>query len=201
MTELTQVFKVGDRFFDTKAEAEAFVRRPKIVDALRATVGTGEQADRLIDWLVENQEAVEGAFDVGTIKRVTKSELKKIEKDVEAAPAFLETPEGKAFAKAMPFMAENLVVAFEGFRWPAVKRMDDAAKAAEMVRVLTEASENEKLAAYIVENREAITEAYKAAKPTRPVSPNATNALAEYRAKQAAEKAAREAAAAESAEA
>jgi len=189
--ELKQVFVTPDgQMFNTKAEANDYQRRPLIKEALMALTDKNEE---LADWLVENQETVVSAFNIGTIKRVTKSEKKKLHAALEAIVA----AENKDFA----FIAENAEAVEESFRWPTVKRMDDEEKAAAAKKTLMEESENnEELSDWVVANQEQIIEAYSAGKVKREVSPKAQQALAEYRAKKAAQKAAEEAAAAKAAQ-
>ena len=179
--ELKQVYTTPDGAqFDTKAEALDHLRRPKIEEALaKCTDGNAD----LAKWLLDNQEVVEDAFDSGTIKRVTKSERKKL----TAALAHAATLGDKKLA----FLVDNKEAVAEGFRWPAVKRMDDAAKAIAAKASLVAASNgNEGLADWAIANKDAILEAYQAGKVKRKVSEKATAALAAYREKKAAEKAA-----------
>jgi len=193
---IQQVFLFDGRHFNSRAEVIAYQRRPKILEALTAFIGSGESQDKLKDWLIENQEAVEVAFEAGTIKRVTKAETNKLTKAFDALKEAAE--KDHVLAKNVAFLVENAEAAITSFRWPSVKRMDDAQKTEAALASLTAATEgNEKLATFIVENKDPILEAYKAGIEKRAVSPNATNALAEYRARMAAEKAAREAAAAD----
>lgn len=186
MSELRQVYVVNGQQFDTKAEAQDFLRRPKIRTALLAV--TANKVD-LADWLLENQEAVEQAFETGTIRRVTKSERKKLEKACEALKEFAHEPK-------IAFLVENADVIAKSFRWPSVERMTDEAKAVAARNSLVAASEgNEELANWIIENKEAVLAAYEAGVEKRQISNKATEALAAYRAKKAQEKAAAERAA------
>jgi len=184
MTELKQVFQVGDQSFETKAEAMAFMRRPKITEALKTFIADN---DKLVSWLVDNQETVETAFEAGVIQRVTKSDIKKLEAALAAVT--------KAGAKDTQFIIDNSEAIATSFRWPSVKRMTDEEKSAAALEILTTAADgNEKLAGFIIENKEPILAAYKAGVVKREVSPNAVNALEAYRAKQKAEKEAKAAA-------
>jgi hypothetical protein len=132
--ELRQVFTTPDGAqFDTKAEAMDYLRRPKILAALKALTAGNEE---LAEWLLENQETVECAFDTGTIRRVTKSEYAKLDKALEA----LKEIEGNA---KIAFLQEHTAAIRESFRWPSVKRMNDEEKLAAAHTTLTEAAENE----------------------------------------------------------
>lgn len=183
--ELRQVFTTPDGAqFDTKAEAMDYLRRPKILAALKALTAGNEE---LAEWLLENQETVECAFDTGTIRRVTKAEYAKLDKALEA----LKEIEGNT---KIAFLQEHTAAIRESFRWPSVKRMNDEEKLAAAHTTLTEAAENEELASWILENKTEILEAYKAGVEKRQVSEKATAGLAAYRAKKAQEKAEREAA-------
>lgn len=182
--ELRQVYVIGDKEFTTKAEALTFLRRPKIeAEMVKVTGGNKD----LTTWLLDNQESVEVAFEVGTIRRVTKSEHNKLTKAVEAMKAIEGNPK-------IAFLQENAGAILDSFRWPAVKRMDEAEKNAAARNSLVAASEgNEELAEWIVSNKDAVLAAYDAGKEKREVSTKATEGLAAYRAKKAAEKAEAEA--------
>jgi dsDNA-binding SOS-regulon protein len=182
--ELRQVFTTEDgKVFETKADALNYLRRPKIKAAMMTVTGDN---DELSDWLVENQEVVEAAFEAGTIRRVSKSDSTKLTKALEA---IVEAANPK-FA----FVADNIEAIISSFRWPSVKRLSEEEKAAEGKAALVAASENEELADWVIENRQAVLEAYSAGVEKRQVNPKAAEALAAYRAKKAAEKAAAEAA-------
>lgn len=188
MTAIVQKFVVGDKQFDTKAEAVAFMRRPAIEAAFQKL--TSNNAD-LTTWLIDNQESVEVAFEVGTIRRVTQSERKKLEKALEALKAIEGNPK-------IAFLQENADAIKESFRWPSVKRMSDEEKAtAARNSLMAVTDNNEKLVGWILGNRDAILEAYEAGKEKREINPKAAEALAAYRANKAAEKAAAEKAASE----
>ena len=179
---LKQVFTTPDgKTFDTKQEALDYLRRPQITAAMNKV--TGDNAD-LTNWLVENQEAVEMAFETGTIKRVTKSESKKLKDSLEYIKETL------AGDKKAAFVVENISAIVDSFRWPSVKRMDEAEKATAARNSLVAVSNNEELATWVLANKDAVLAAYEAGKEKREVSQKATDALAAYRAKKAAEKAA-----------
>lgn len=183
MTELRQVYTTPDgQHFDTKAEALDYLRRPKIQVALANVTGGNKE---LANFLLENMDDVKDAFDIGTIKRVTKSDKNKLKK---ALLALEEIDEPK-----IAFLRDNVEAIEKSFRWPSVPRMNDEEKAQKARDAFLQLSEgNEELADWCVENKDAILEAYQAGKEKRPVNPKAAQALAEYRAKKAAEKAAAE---------
>jgi len=187
MEQFKKVFATPDgKMFDTQKEAVDYLRRPKIKAALLKVT---EKNAELTDWLIEHQEAVEVAFETGTIRRVTKSERNKLTKALEALKEVKD-------AKGIAFLQENTVAILESFRWPTVKRMDDEEKKLVARNTLIKASEgNEQLAEWVLTNKDAILEAYAAGVEKREVNPKAAEALAAYRAKKAEEKAAKEAAA------
>jgi dsDNA-binding SOS-regulon protein len=182
MTELRQVFTTPDgKQFDTKAEAMDYLRKPKIKAAMLAVTGNNAE---LATWLVNHQEVVEVAFETGTIRRVTKVEHNKLVKAVEALKEIQGNPK-------IAFLQENAAAIVDSFRWPSVKRMDDAEKATVAKNTLVGASEgNEELADWVLANKDAVLAAYGAGIEKRQVNPKAAEALAAYRAKKAAEKAA-----------
>ena len=186
MTELRQVFTTPDgQHFDTKAEAIAHLRRPKVLAALNVvTGGNGE----LASWLQDNEETIVSAFETGTIKRVTKSEAKKLEKALEALKEITGVP-------ALAFLQENAGAVKESFRWPSVKRMSEEEKATQARNTLLAATDgDEQLVQWILGNKDQILTAYEAGVEKRKVSPNAAAALAAYQAKKAAEREAAKAA-------
>lgn len=185
MSELKSVFITEDgKQFQTKSEALEYLRRPKILEALRPiTEGNTE----LANWLLDNRETVEQAFDVGTIRRVTKVEHNKLRKSLEAIKANNDPKFG--------FVVENADVILEVFRWPTVKRMTDEEKATAARNTLIAASDNAELADWVLSHREQIQIAYSAGIEKRAVNQKAQEALAAYRAKKAAEKAAEQKAA------
>ena len=175
-------FVVDGKIFTSKEEAQVYIRRPKILAALNAVTGGNTE---LNEWLVENQERVEIAFESGTIKRVTKSESKKLADALDHIASVL------ADDKKAQFVVENIGAIKDSFRWPSVKRMSEEEKATAARNTLVAASEgNEELAQWIIENKTAILEAFQAGVEKRQVNPAAAEALAAYRAKKAAEKAA-----------
>jgi hypothetical protein len=185
-SEIRQKYEVNGQSFDTKAEAQDFLRTPKIKTALLAV--TAGKVD-LTDWLLENRESVEMAFEVGKIRRVTKSEKKKLEKAVDALV------EGFAHEPKISFLIDHAEAIKSSFSWPGVKRMSDEEKAAAARNTLVIATEGrEDVADWIVSNKEAILAAYAAGIDKPKVSPKATEGLIAYRLRRAAEKAAKEAA-------
>lgn len=183
MEQLRQVYMTPDgEKFATKAEAMDHLRRPQIKAAL-ANVTSGNP--QLSEWLLEHQESIESAFEIGTVKRVSKSEKKQLRK---ALDELLEIDNPR-----LKFLQDNADAVFDSFRWPKVQRMDDEQKAIaarNSIAALDDA--DEELAEWVLANKDAILEAYTAGKPKRKVSPKAAEALAAYRAEQARLKAEQE---------
>jgi hypothetical protein len=180
--ELKQVFTTPDgQIFDTRAEAMAHLRKPKILAAL-TQVSDGDQA--LSNWLFDNQDAVVAAFDCGVIRRVSKSDAKRLRDAVLHAAEVL-----KADKKAA-FLVENHAAIIDSFRWPTVKRLKEDEKAMAVRNTLTALAEDSELADWIISKRDAILEAYEAGVEKRVVSPKAAEALAAYLAKKREAKAA-----------
>lgn len=178
MSELKQVFTTPDgKMFETKREALDYLRRPKITEALLKVTGNNKE---LTDWLVENQEQVEVAFDTGTIRRVTKSEQKKLDKALEALKEIGD--------HRVAFIVENADAISESFRWPSVKRMSEEEKAVAAKNTLVGLSGREDVADWILANKDAVLTAFEAGVEKRAVSPKATEALAAYRAEMAKKK-------------
>ena len=180
--EIKSVFTTPDGAqFETKAEAQDHLRKPKIKAALLKLTGNNAE---MADWLLNHREDVEVAFETGTIRRVTKSEHNKLRKACEALKELEGHPK-------LAFLKDNVDAILDSFRWPSVKRMTDAEKATAARNTLVAASEgNEKLAEWVLANREGVLAAYDAGVEKREVNPKAQEALAAYRARKAAEKAA-----------
>jgi len=183
MTDLRQVFVTDDgKYFETKKEAQDHLRRPKIEAELLKITGKNQE---LTHWLLDNREAVEVAFETGQLRRVTKSERKKLENALKHA--------SEAYGKdsKMAFLFEHSDTVLKSFRWPTVQRMTDEEKAVEIKNSLVKAAEGDaKLADWIVANKAQILEAYEAGVVKQTVNPKAQEALAAYRAAVAAKKAA-----------
>lgn len=193
--QIQQVFAVvidgKTMSFNSRAEAMDALRRPAITKALNALNGNNKG---LTEWLIAHQEQVESAFDIGTIRRVSKSEAKALAK---ALDAIVESKDPR-FA----FVIENRAAVQDSFRWPTVKRMTDEEKASAARNTLVAASEgNEQLADWVLSNKDALLEAYEAGKPKREAPANGQTALAEWRQRQAELKAEMEAAKAQGQEA
>lgn len=183
--EIQSAFVVDGKVFPTKKDANDYLRRPKITAALEGFIASNPS---LVSWLVENQEGVEIAFDVGVIKRVTKTEAVKLEK---ALAAIVE-----AGNPAFDFVAKNSAAVLESFRWPSVKRMTSEEKdVAALEALVALANGNEELAQFVVANKDKILESFEAGKTKRQVSEKATAGLAAYRAEMKAKKDAAETAA------
>lgn len=184
--ELKQVFTTADgKQFDTKAEALAYLRRPKIKEALMVVTGNNTE---LSDWLIDNQERVEIAFESGTIRRVTKSEHSKLSKALDVLKTIQEPK--------LAFLQENAGAILDSFRWPSVKRMSEEEKVMAARNTLVAATDgNVDLANWIISKKDAILESYEAGVEKKQLNPKAAEGLAAYRAKKAAEKAASEASA------
>jgi hypothetical protein len=181
--------------WDTEKEAKDHLRMPKIKAALEVLT---KNNSGMVEWIMKNQEAIESSFETGTIKRVTKAEFKKLE---NALKAIVEAADPKA-----QFVIDNAAAIQDSFRWPAVKRLtaeekDSAVKLTLVKLTIDEATgeSNDKLADWLLANKDAMLECFQAGVEKREVSAKATEGLAAYREKKAAEKAAKLAAEAESA--
>jgi hypothetical protein len=190
MSEIRQAYVTDDgTIFPTKAEAVAYERKPKILAALM--VATANNNDLSV-WLMDNDEQVLAAFDAGTIRRVTKSDRKKLKIAIDHLIA--QQTEATVAEPKLSFLVEHGLDIIDTFRFPTVKRMSEEEKANAAHNTLMLASDNnEGLVDWVVANEAAILAAFDAGKVKREVSPKATAALAEYRNKKAAEKAEKEA--------
>ena len=74
MAQIQSGFIVDGKVFATKSEAVDYIRLPAVTAALLG-VASGDQA--LADFLLQNEDEIQNAFETGTIRRVTKAERKK----------------------------------------------------------------------------------------------------------------------------
>jgi hypothetical protein len=180
MSQIQQVFMYDGKTFETKAQVEAYIREPKIKEALMTL--TQKNTD-LVNWLMANREDIAGTFDSGKIARVTKSERKQLAKALDAV----------ADVKGAEFLKINAKAVLDSFRWPSVKRGTPEEQAAALQKSFMDMTENNTdLVAWIISSKDALLEAFEAGVEKRQVSPAASQALAEYRARKQAEKEAKE---------
>jgi hypothetical protein len=178
------------KLFDTKAEAVSFLQRPQ----QRTALGSFIDDKQLIEWILDNREDIEGAFEAAKIARVTKAERKLLASALEAVKA--------AGDKSTKFITDNAEAILNSFRWPSVKRGSDEEQAAQVLASMTEVcggAEGADLAEFLVANKENLLAGFEAGAVKREVSPKAVAGLAAYRERMAAEKLAKETAAAEAA--
>ena len=168
MTQLAQVFQTPDgRVFNNRADAERHLRAPQIKAALLAVAGGS--AD-LANALFENEGDISGAFESGTIKRVTKAERNKLKAEMDKLVA--------AHGATYKFIAENAAILVDSFRWPTQTRLTDEEKVALQQRTLMGVfNDDEKVVAWVIQEKERILAAYGAGKPERKVSNAAQEGL------------------------
>jgi len=173
--ELKQKFVTPDGAqFETRKEAQDHLRRPKIKEAM--TIVTDGNSE-LADWIIDNAKDLDDAFNVATIKRVTKSDRTQYEKALNHAES-LEDPK-------LQFLVDNKSLLLEGFCWPSVKRLEDADKdAAVKAELMALTEENEEVSDFLIEKRETIFLALDAGKVKKEVNPKAAEGLARWREEQ-----------------
>ena len=182
MTDLKRGYIVGDKVFKTKAEAEEHLREPVVLEAL--TTLASDDADSA-KWLLENRDLIIATYRAGKIRRVSKAERKML------VTALEEITEG--------FLFDHRAAVISSFRWPTVERGTDEAEATKTA-FMEVCEDNEPLADWLIDNKDALIEAYNTGKPKREVSEKAKEGLAKFQAKRKAEKEARLKAEAEAAE-
>jgi len=194
MPELKPVYSCPDgSTFETKAEAQEYMRRPIVLKALNELTENNED---LSQWLLDQKSVLQDAFSTGTIKRVTKSERKAFGKEMDS---LLEMAEKNGVK--VPFVREHHSDIVEGFKYPTAKRMDSDEKMAAIKNTILGVSEgNEEVVDWVIANKDAVFTAYDAGKPKRQVSKAAEEGLRKYREQQAKLKAQKEAEAAAAAE-
>lgn len=183
-----QVWADGNgNIFSSKQELIDHVRKPVVLEALAAIGGSNTD---VAQFLLANKEHILDIFDIGGIKRVTKAEHAKLEKALAHIAEVL-----KDDAKAL-FVIENAGAIRGSFKWPTQARMkEDEVLAAATNSLLAIDGVDAALATWVLNNKEAITTAYKAGLPKAVVPEAAAAGLARYQAEQRAKKAAAQAAA------
>jgi succinate dehydrogenase flavin-adding protein (antitoxin of CptAB toxin-antitoxin module) len=183
-----QAFVAPDgKIFTGEGAREAcanYIRLPLVKAAIMPLANSNEE---FTQWLIDNEEEITNAFEVDTIRRVTKKEKAALS-DALNKITEMNNPD-------LTFITDNATAILESFRWPTVRRLKDEEKliaARNNLNILTK--EDQELVEWLLKHKEALMEAYEAGKIKRQMSDKARVALEEYRAKKAAEKAAAEAA-------
>jgi len=165
-SQLTKAFMTPDgKAFPTAAEANDYMRAPQVKAALLKVSG-GDQ--NLAAFLLDQEDEIQKAFEVGVVSRVTKSERNKLRKALDHMATIQDLK--------LRFLQDNMEAILESFRWPSVKRMDEAQKAAATMESLTKLAD-ENAAKWIVKNKDNILGAYNAGVEKRVASPKAMEAL------------------------
>ena len=182
ITSAKQVWTDGVNTFESKQELIDHVRKPLVLEALTAI--SGSNAD-VAAFLLSAKEAILSVFEIGGIKRVTKSEHAKLAKALEYVAETLKDDPKAAF------LLDNIGAVKSSFKWPTQTRMkeDEIATAAKNSLLALEGV-TEELAAWVLNSKEAILEAYKAGLPKQTINEAAAAGLARYQAQKRAEKAA-----------
>ena len=179
-------YVVNGQVFQTKAEAQNFLRRPMKERVLMALTGNNKE---LVDWLLDNEEGVSAAYEVNKIRRVRKSEHNSLKKALENVV--------KTGDRQFGFLIDNAEAVLNSFRWPSVKRGNEEEQAANLkAQFMALTGDNVELTDWLISSQEHILAGYEAGVEKRTVPESAKAGLAAYQARKAAEKAAAEAAAA-----
>lgn len=179
MSEIQKGFILDGKVFATMAEAENYRRRPLITAAFMKLT---KQNQDLVTFLMDNEDDILGIYDTGTIRRVSKSEAKKLAKALENVVALSAEHPG------LKFIAENVEAVKSSFRWPSVKRLKEEEKAAAIMEAMLKLSDgNQGLADFLVKNEEEIVTCYQAGKEKRVVPQETLDKLAAARDKRLAE--------------
>jgi hypothetical protein len=179
-------YVVDGNVFQTKAEAQSFLRRPMKERVLMALTGNNQE---LVNWLLDNEEGIAAAYEVNKIRRVRKSEHNALKKALENV--------AKTGDRQFGFLIDNLEAVLNSFRWPSVKRGTEEEQAANLKsQFMALTGDNPELCDWLISSQEHILAGFDAGIEKRTVPESAKAGLAAYQARKAAEKAAAEAAAA-----
>ena len=169
--------------FDTKKEAEDFLRKPLVIAALMALTSGNQE---LADWLYATREEIEDSFESDKIRRVTKQEAKKLEAALERIKVAL------ADDKEAAFVVQHSEHIKDSFRWPKVARLS-AEEATKQIRgrlekIATNGDEvNHDLVSWLEAQKEQLVAAFATGIQKREVNEKAAAGLAAYQAKKKAE--------------
>jgi hypothetical protein len=162
----------------SKKDAAEIVRVPQVKAAINNLTKNNAE---MSNWLFDNRPAILTTYNAGSVRRVTKSERKALEKSLEHV---VETLKNDIKAK---FVVENSAAIFETFKWPNQKRVAPEEKEAFVKEAFYELTDgNEGLTEWLLENKSALLEAYDTGLVKREVSPEMLAKLAEARAKRSA---------------
>jgi hypothetical protein len=158
----------------TKREVQDIARRPQVLAALTKLADKNAEVGK---WLLDNQEAVLKTYVAGSVTRVTKAERKALSKAVEFVVETL------AKEPKVAFLVEHADDIVSAFKWPTQKRTEDKGSAV-LDAFLELTDDNEDLAKWLIDNKDALNTAYNTGKPKPSEATLAI--LAEARAKAAA---------------
>jgi hypothetical protein len=163
--------------FDTRAEADMFLRKPLITSALLA-LGAAQD---LVDWLIDNTDSVLNAFGTDTIRRVTKNEKASLKTALDVIATLKD--------KRFDFLTTNAEAIVTSFKWPATKKMSPEESALATKNTLMAALDNNvDVVSWIIANKDAVLKAFEAGVIKREVDPKAKAGLKIYQLANALEK-------------
>ena len=175
--------------FSTRAEAVEYLRKPQILDALNVLT---DNNPNLSEWFYDNRDDVAGAFESGSVRRVTKSEHKQLAEGLEAVIAHVATVPDTSKTGGMGFVAEHAAVISACFKWPTVKKLTDTEKAASSRKAMLALTDNVEVVDWALANTQGLLAAFEAGKIKRVVSDAAAAGLTNYRMSMVAAKAVKE---------
>jgi hypothetical protein len=149
--------------FDNMKDAEEYLRKPKVIEALMDLTSIDEE---LSEWLYNQQELLEESFAVGSIRRFRKSDKKAYEKDLNTIK--------EKFQKELPWLAEHGLKI--NISWPKQRKIDETEKNTLIINSLA-AARDEETAKWCVENQTKLMEAFEAGKEKREAPKEGTQAL------------------------
>jgi len=185
---IATIFQTPDgATYSTKAEAEAHMAKPKVLEALNAITSKAS----LSEWLLSVKDRLREIYDTGVIRRVTNKEKGALEKDLKALVELSAAQKAANHPIQFPFINEHFDAILSSFRWPAVPRLKPEERQVAIRNSLMALCDGDAdLADWIHTNNQGITEAFKAGTPKREVSQKAIDALAAYQAERKAKAAA-----------
>jgi hypothetical protein len=167
MTTITQAFVIDGKIFASKAEAQNYIRIPKITEALNIVTGDNTE---LTAFLIAHQEEISNIFSKDSVRRVTNKERADLVKALEVIES--------------GFLKDHADAIVASFKWPTVAKVSEEVRQAKIDSALTALFAGDaELVKWMRENSTEVLDAYAAGVEKREVSEKAAEGLAAYQAR------------------
>ena len=167
--EITTVYSVDGKTFNSKNEAEAYARRPQIITALKDVAGNDDTSE----WLYEHMSDILAAFKAGSAKKTSAEDREALEQALAVV--------NESSLEGVEFLCDNAASILASFRFvnsgtPTTRIKDALNKVA---------GDDEELVDWIYSNKESLVKAFDAGRKKQPMHPAALEGLKRHREEQA----------------